>query len=1285
MQLTTVQLWERIHASGLATPEQCRVWARSVSKSAGAEALGDPGLLARELVALSILTPYQANVLFRGLSHPVRVGKVNVLRSLDAELGPAWYEGRVDVAAGDSPGEGDAVWVVALGAARLAERELQEWPPSLGWAESHCGVPADASLIHWQHAGASLQHLYVIGTPSPGGLLSTRLADGPLSAEEAIRWVQSAAEGLSCLHRAGLVHGHLSTAASWLQEDGRGRWLRDPLFPPRSAYHGRVPSLLGGQDERLALAAPELIAPGAGPTVGSDLYALGCLWYRCLVGQWPFDPGAAANVDVWGRLHAQVPVVPPDDLSESVAKCLMHLLAKDPAVRFASADAFLKALKGALCLDPTPLRERLHVATATPTTPSATPIALPGNRMMPGGARESGTGETKPEGDSKNSVVLSKNTDLTPRTNVSPKKGGKGGPKPSQGKASVPSPGQSSGPAVAGSPSAAAPKSTNGPNSQAAVDALAKATPSKTPTSSGSAAVSPVNGLKDGNPNPSQPAQAGSSKPIAAAGPRDTQPQRLPASQRAAGSFQPAVRIIDSPTPAGPRPINNPLLIAPKPLPGEAPLPGDPAESLGVSPKVPAEPSPSRVAIEGQDHQAAGHESAVVSVTSPADVDSGRLEGGAGGVPSPSTSLAEQVVVDQGRATPSAALAVASERPRKSPGGSNPKRLAAEGAGGTNGKTKKNRKGKAKQKGASTESVLGASIRSKRKVKRPVWFMPMVIGCSVLLLAVLAVVLRGGNRGLVTLESRKDRNPQTNPVETVVSNRVKAPPAAGPAVDPMAEYFVLKGDDGKSPWAPPTAGAPYSLEMLPMGLEAVAFLSNRVWMGRGPVAALLPWWNGIEPSGWELPEASWVDPGMIATVAVAWYPGRETGTYQRAIRLTLQEPKLLSEVVKEIDMFDPEAIQTGSLKATIWKREVDGKTLALGAEAFRAKPDQPIKRLTMGPVDLIASLASNEGRSSPMRRQMDALLQTTDGRADLTVLAAPSFLYGDGKELLGAQSQRALSVLRNGVDDNVQAVLFRTHFDPQWYMEWRTLSNDLQSAARDAGELKKLLEGLPDTIEARLNQQPADPYWRAIANRFPQMLRALAKHVRSASEDGQVVVNAYLPAEGLTNMVIASWMALQSDGNTISKGPVPKSAPPAALTVEQMLDAKISLRIEQESLEVVLQAIATELKDTHTGGKEALPMAINGTAFQKDGITRNQQIRGFAYTDTPVRELLTALCRKANPVTTVQSANEKDQKVVWILLEDPSTPSKKKLDMTTRAWSDTNQAILPKEFIVPTP
>jgi hypothetical protein len=52
-------------------------------------------------------------------------------------------------------------------------------------------------------------------------------------------------------------------------------------------------------------------------------------------------------------------------------------------------------------------------------------------------------------------------------------------------------------------------------------------------------------------------------------------------------------------------------------------------------------------------------------------------------------------------------------------------------------------------------------------------------------------------------------------------------------------------------------------------------------------------------------------------------------------------------------------------------------------------------------------------------------------------------------------------------------------------------------------------------------------------------------------------------------------------------------------------------------------------------------------------------------------------------VTTVKAPNEKDQKVVWVLIDDPATPSKKKLEMTTRVWAASNQANLPTEFVIP--
>jgi len=52
-------------------------------------------------------------------------------------------------------------------------------------------------------------------------------------------------------------------------------------------------------------------------------------------------------------------------------------------------------------------------------------------------------------------------------------------------------------------------------------------------------------------------------------------------------------------------------------------------------------------------------------------------------------------------------------------------------------------------------------------------------------------------------------------------------------------------------------------------------------------------------------------------------------------------------------------------------------------------------------------------------------------------------------------------------------------------------------------------------------------------------------------------------------------------------------------------------------------------------------------------------------------------------VTTVQAPNEKDQKVVWVILDAPTTPSKRRLEFTTRAWAQANNAPLPNEFLLP--
>ena len=243
------------------------------------------------------------------------------------------------------------------------------------------------------------------------------------------------------------------------------------------------------------------------------------------------------------------------------------------------------------------------------------------------------------------------------------------------------------------------------------------------------------------------------------------------------------------------------------------------------------------------------------------------------------------------------------------------------------------------------------------------------------------------------------------------------------------------------------------------------------------------------------------------------------------------------------------------------------------------------------------------------------------------------------------------------------------------------------SETRDAGKfalsLKQKLEKLPDEVESGMLNATIHPYWRALSMRYPQMLRSLNKYGRFGIEDGQVVANLYLPSDAVSNLAVASWMAMKFPVGTNNPSMQTTTKPvvkPKSRTIDEILDSKINVAFEQESLETALQLIAGEVADSVLSNAP-ISMAINGSAFQKGGITRNQQIRAFKQDAVPLRTILTDLVRRANPVTTVQSPTELDQKVVWVVLDDAENSIQKKIELTTRFWTDENKVALPSEFI----
>lgn len=1015
---TSVQLWERIHAAGLATTEECRQWAIAISQAGAPERLQDPTSLLSELIRLGKITSFQANVLFHGLAIPLSIGPYRLESSLEQELGKHWFE-----VVEKNHSKSVHHWMYLLVPESFREPDKRECPPSLGLAEKHVNV-SHPSLDKWSFAGVSNIYVVAVCSPVEGRSLASSLLKQPMNWNETAVMMEQVAAGLQKLHDEGLVHGRISAESVWHVEDGVYLLRRDPLFPVSNPYVDKGTSIFGENDEELlSVSAPELTLPGAKHTVQTDLYALGCLWYRALNATKLFGDKGDGSTQSWARAHAleSIESLVSESKQNRLPRCLAHLLAKNPKARFATASDLIKAIEFALSV----------------------PIVVP-----------------QPEQDDAPVVAV---LVCDPVTDVT------------------------------------------------------------------------ANAVMES--------------------PKD-EPQPLP--ERA------------------------------QPLPGEARL----------LPKV-------------VQKSAAAQKSGV-------------------------------------------------------------------------------KKDGLKKDGAKTTK------KKKSKKSRPVWLLPSMIGGACLVFAVLIFALTQDGRSTISNKGQTIVVVDESGIPEKTGDGSKSQTSSGTSIgknattqgtkplDPIAEYFSVVPDDGKLIWAPPQAGSPYSLELLPAGLEGIVFVSGKVWHMQGGFANLGKWWLDSQPALTKAFETyPMLSDDRIESVAIGLYPSKQSGVPQALFRLNLNATTSIDSIVKALPNFSMKLLDPkGSRKQGLWSNEVNSNAVAVAMEELQSDPSAMIKRITIGPQELVATLSELNGGAAPLRRQLETLLLSTDSRADISFLFAPSFLVGDARELLVAvPSGQAL--LKAGIDETMQAVLLTTTLEPRWYTELRMIGSETRDAGKFALSLKQKLERLPDEVESRMLNATVHPYWRALSMRYPQMLRSLNKYGRFGIEDGQVVANLYLPSDAVSNLAVASWMAMKFPvgTNNLSMQTTTKPAvKPQSKTIDEILDSKINVAFEQESLETALQLIAGEVADSLISGAP-ISMAINGSAFQKGGITRNQQIRAFKQAAVPLRTILTDLVRRANPVTTVQSPTELDQKVVWVVLDDAENSIQKKIELTTRFWTEENQVALPTEFI----
>ena len=194
---------------------------------------------------------------------------------------------------------------------------------------------------------------FLVGRP-----LSQEIEDrGALPPARALAIARQILAGVAHAHASGIVHRDLKPDNVLLLSDGADGGAGEPLkildFGLAKMIGDSASGLTQLTNTGFALGTPGYMSPeqarGAAADERADLYAVGVMLYEMLAGRRPFVADSAMGVL---RMHMEDPPPPLAQVSPagakvspSLAAVVLRALAKDPARRWRSADAFARALE----------------------------------------------------------------------------------------------------------------------------------------------------------------------------------------------------------------------------------------------------------------------------------------------------------------------------------------------------------------------------------------------------------------------------------------------------------------------------------------------------------------------------------------------------------------------------------------------------------------------------------------------------------------------------------------------------------------------------------------------------------------------------------------------------------------------------------------------------------------------------------------------------------------------------------------------------------------------------
>jgi serine/threonine protein kinase len=169
--------------------------------------------------------------------------------------------------------------------------------------------------------------------------------EGTLGMGRTLFILEQVADGLDAAHERNLIHRDVKPANILIAEPSEQVYLTDFGVVKHTASKGltRTGFFIGTVD----YAAPEQIE-GLPVDARTDVYALGCVLYECLVGKAPFDRDGDAEINV---MHAHLINPPPlltasrPDLPKALNRVLASALAKSKDDRYDTCGQLIEATR----------------------------------------------------------------------------------------------------------------------------------------------------------------------------------------------------------------------------------------------------------------------------------------------------------------------------------------------------------------------------------------------------------------------------------------------------------------------------------------------------------------------------------------------------------------------------------------------------------------------------------------------------------------------------------------------------------------------------------------------------------------------------------------------------------------------------------------------------------------------------------------------------------------------------------------------------------------------------